>query len=256
MPPLRVVEDLAVLAALPSGQRLRCYVPEQVTTAYPIHECGEPLLSLSELFERSSVSVRLAPSDPGQDPRLSLRAGAALRLIEAARRLTRESDGQLILSLDDAFRPLSVQRRYFSEAWARAKRLLGEGTDARAIWVEVTKWVADPDLTPPHCTGGAIDLTIARADTGIALEMGTPYTGLDGLLDVRSHTWNTEVSPLAQGNRTRLFDLMTAVGFVNLPTEWWHYSYGDQMWALLSSRPFALYSAIEPQPPVEIPERS
>ena len=43
-------------------------------------------------------------------------------------------------------------------------------------------------------------------------------------------------------NRRLLYHLMTSAGFANNPTEWWHFSYGDQMWAKLTNQPSAFYS--------------
>lgn len=31
-----------------------------------------------------------------------------------------------------------------------------------------------------------------------------------------------------------LYNVMKAVGFTNLPSEWWHYDYGDDKWAQLN----------------------
>jgi D-alanyl-D-alanine dipeptidase len=35
--------------------------------------------------------------------------------------------------------------------------------------------------------------------------------------------------------------VLTAVGMVNYPTEWWHWSYGDRYWALRTGVPNALH---------------
>jgi D-alanyl-D-alanine dipeptidase len=32
-----------------------------------------------------------------------------------------------------------------------------------------------------------------------------------------------------------------SVGFVNYPTEWWHWSYGDRYWAIKTTAPAAIY---------------
>jgi D-alanyl-D-alanine dipeptidase len=39
---------------------------------------------------------------------------------------------------------------------------------------------------------------------------------------------------------------MIEAGFANTPTEWWHYSWGDQMWARLSGQGAALFGACNP----------
>jgi D-alanyl-D-alanine dipeptidase len=35
---------------------------------------------------------------------------------------------------------------------------------------------------------------------------------------------------------------LSAAGFVNYPTEWWHWSYGDRYWAMVTGEPAALYA--------------
>ncbi|BDR54317.1 hypothetical protein KIMH_04280 [Bombiscardovia apis] len=52
------------------------------------------------------------------------------------------------------------------------------------------------------------------------------------------------VSEDAQANRKLLADAMSAAGFVNYPSEWWHWSYGDAYWGFVSHNP-ACYTAQE-----------
>jgi D-alanyl-D-alanine dipeptidase len=44
------------------------------------------------------------------------------------------------------------------------------------------------------------------------------------------------LDPLAHAHRQALLEAMASAGFTRHPEEWWHFSYGDQMWAWLSSR--------------------
>ena len=37
---------------------------------------------------------------------------------------------------------------------------------------------------------------------------------------------------------------LQAVGFVNYPTEYWHWSYGDRYWAYQKGQPAAIYGFI------------
>ncbi|MEA1973540.1 MAG: M15 family metallopeptidase, partial [Candidatus Cloacimonadota bacterium] len=46
-------------------------------------------------------------------------------------------------------------------------------------------------------------------------------------------------------NRRILYWAMIEEGFENYPDEWWHYSFGDQMWAMLYGNSDAYYSCIE-----------
>jgi D-alanyl-D-alanine dipeptidase len=38
--------------------------------------------------------------------------------------------------------------------------------------------------------------------------------------------------------------VLSAQGLVNYPTEWWHWSYGDRYWALVTGAPHAPYGPI------------
>jgi len=38
---------------------------------------------------------------------------------------------------------------------------------------------------------------------------------------------------------------MEAAGFVNYPTEWWHWSFGDRYWAFCAGEHEAIYGACE-----------
>jgi len=39
--------------------------------------------------------------------------------------------------------------------------------------------------------------------------------------------------------------VMTEEGFAGHPDEWWHFSWGDQLWAKLTGAPAALYGEAE-----------
>ena len=45
-------------------------------------------------------------------------------------------------------------------------------------------------------------------------------------------------------NRVLLCDAMTKAGFVQHPNEWWHFSYGDQVWAWQKQKAIAHYGRI------------
>lgn len=49
----------------------------------------------------------------------------------------------------------------------------------------------------------------------------------------------------ARSRRGVLGTALTAVGLVNYPTEWWHWSYGDRYWALETGAAVALYGPTE-----------
>lgn len=46
-------------------------------------------------------------------------------------------------------------------------------------------------------------------------------------------------------NRLILLRAMQRAGFVNYPTEWWHFSYGDKMWAAYCNKKTAVYDVVK-----------
>ena len=48
----------------------------------------------------------------------------------------------------------------------------------------------------------------------------------------------------ARAHRELLARVLGGAGLVNYPTEWWHWSYGDRYWALMTGAPAALYGLV------------
>ena len=49
----------------------------------------------------------------------------------------------------------------------------------------------------------------------------------------------------ARAARDLLARALTDAGLVNYPTEWWHWSFGDRYWALVTGAPVALYGPVD-----------
>lgn len=158
------------------------------------------------------------------------------------------------LFLFDAWRPRAVQA-FFHNVWTpreiskRRPDLSGD-----ALKEEVTRyWAApteDAKRPAPHATGAAIDLTIAIVN-GPPLWMGSLFDDASEL----AHTARFESSEgemisfsddEARANRRLLYWLMTEEGFYNVRNEWWHYSWGDQLWAMNIGAPAAHYGLAQP----------
>ena len=183
---------------------------------------------------------------PGSVPQLWLREGVVERLQKVNTRL---KPAGLELYLFDAWRPQAIQSYFHGTwfpAWLRENRpeLSDEelSIEVESYWAAPSKGESSPS---PHSTGGAVDLTLRFLDTGQPIYMG----GIFDDLTENAHTdWfeRTDASSMsdhiARTNRRLLYNVMSSVGFANNPTEWWHYSFGDQMWAKLTGAPAALYA--------------
>ena len=107
----------------------------------------------------------------------------------------------------------------------------------------------DPATPPPHSTGAAVDLSLADA-AGQPLAMGSPIDAI-GAVSEPNHfaavaaacSDSAERLQALEWHRRRqlLAAAMQAAGFEQHPNEWWHFSWGDQMWAWRSGSAQAHY---------------
>ena len=89
-----------------------------------------------------------------------------------------------------------------------------------------------------HQSGAAIDLTLCDAE-GNELDMGTRYQEFNPMTETFP---NSDILTTRQKeNRLILFHAMEQAGFVNYFPEWWHYSYGEIEWAVITHTGKTLY---------------
>jgi D-alanyl-D-alanine dipeptidase len=207
--------------------------PRVVST--PVRECGEPLVDLREL---PGVMVDSRLADPGGHYAF-LREGLAARLLRAAAMLP---DG-LRLLVTEGYRPLDLQVRYFEEYAAELRQANPEWSEAH-LRTQTSRSLSPPEVAP-HVAGAAVDLTLCTA-VGTELDLGTPVNASPEESDGACYTAASNISDIARDNRRVLSDALTRAGFVNYPTEWWHWSYGDRYWAVMTGTPAALYGPAKP----------
>ena len=207
----------------------------------PISECGEPLQELPACFLRLQPHpyVAVGADYAGTSP-FVLRQTAVAKL-EAAQQFVRRQQPGWTLLVFDAFRPISVQQYMVDYTYRQllsARNLQPETLTAQqntAVMDEVLEFWAipshDPATPPPHSTGAAIDLTLVD-EQGNEVDMGSPIDEISA----RSHPNRFRDSRIPEEqqfhyHRTMLFRAMESAGFIGHPNEWWHFSYGDQIWA-------------------------
>jgi D-alanyl-D-alanine dipeptidase len=182
----------------------------------------------------------------GATEKLWLRRSVAEKL---ARVNVRAASAGLELFLFDAWRPRAVQA-YFHDVWMpRELTRRNPGLQGTALTEEVERYWAAPsdsaDSPAPHATAAAVDLTLRWKD-GEALWMGSLFDDATELahrdrfenLTLENFSFSDQE---AQANRRLLHWLMAGEGFAGHPDEWWHFSWGDQMWAALSGAQAAHY---------------
>lgn len=210
-----------------------------------VRDNAEPLVDL-----RLSIDLLLDPRKADPDGSYAkLRKGVVQRLERAQASLPCE----LRLLIIEGFRPLALQRRYFSEYKDRLVAL-HPSLSASDLASLVSRYVSSPEIAP-HSSGAAVDLTLCDGD-GKELDLGTRVNASPEESDGRCYTDAEGLSPEAQSNRDILTSALSAAGLVNYPTEWWHWSYGDRYWALDAGEAHALYGPVGGLKPSPSPAHS
>ena len=217
----------------------------------PIEECGEPLQDLPREFLRMEPHPYMAlgaPYGASGNP-FQLRQGVVQRLLKAQQRLS-DHDPSLRLSIFDAWRPIAVQAFMVEHSIADLCRERGveltSGDAFDRVVADVGRfWAApsrDPATPPPHSTGAAVDLTLSSRE-GIPLEMGGEIDAIGAISEPEHYAGQEDPDARCWHQRRQLLaDVMDASGFAQHPNEWWHYSFGDQLWAWRKGAAVAVYA--------------
>ena len=194
--------------------------------AVPVQECDEPLVALDARFGPARALVR---------------AGLAGRLESAASWLPRG----VRLRVVEGHRSVTAQRAIIAAYSAEVCRAR-PGVSPYHLHHLVARFVAPIDVAP-HVAGAAVDLTLVDA-CGDELDLGTRIDATPERSAGACFTAATNISPDARAHRLLLGEVLGSAGLVNYPTEWWHWSYGDRYWALLTGAGHAVYGPLEGLP--------
>lgn len=192
---------------------------DPVVHAIRVRDNGDPLVPLPFA---PAVLVRAGLADRLAGARAALPAGVDLRVVEGHRSV--------------------ADQRAIIDAYTGELRVLHPDADEVELTRLYSRFVA-PVAVAPHVAGAAVDLTLVD-DAGDDLWMGTP---IDATPEQSGGAcfFSADVDRVARRNRTVLARVLSAAGLVNYPTEWWHWSYGDRYWALLTSADHAVYGPVE-----------
>lgn len=149
------------------------------------------------------------------------------------------------LTILDGWRPPKVQQSLYHDLYSSIQQKLPQESEHE--WHHQTQffvsWPSEDKLCPsPHLTGGAVDVTLSdmagnRLDMGSTFDDPTPKAYVDAYEtipgDIREH-------------RRILYQAMHQAGFTSLPTEWWHFDYGNQNWAFFNGQTKAKFGLAYP----------
>lgn len=269
--------------AIPNMSTLRAAKPGydtryQIDTEHPLY--NDPLVDPREPefgFEDAS-SYYAKPNSmtgetlPGVPDAPLLRLDVVRRLVRAEKLLRTDPDvrdalgAPARLKIDDALRPLAVQKFAYEVAWPQVIKSVNPEMSDEEIAAELPKYVAKPNerVTPtPHLTGGAVDVALVNLETDEKFDRGhkggavkgTAYPDFHegyhlepGQSDIENISGQAEVAP--QGgevviSRRVLYWAMTEAGLYVNPNEIWHYGKGDPLSEYVSGSHHPYYGIAE-----------
>ena len=195
----------------------------------------EPCWTIPGDFEGGMYADYIAdhPEYDGMYVRLEL----LKRLEQAANALPQQY--QLVIRA--GHRPIAVQRRLLKECAADYKRDNPGISDQEAL-EHARTFVSDPDITlPPHVCGAAVDVEVKDVSTGKYLDFGSTMNDDNE----KSFLYYANLTDQQKANRRMLVEAMLDAGLASCKPEWWHFSYGDQIWAWFYGEERSLYSPVD-----------
>lgn len=200
-----------------------------------VEECNDDLVNL--LTESRLLCDISSSNTLGKSKKLFTVRRKVKEMLEKAETSLPEGVSFLV---KECYRPLKIQEESFKQYFLELKTKNPDWENSR-VYDECSKFIAPPDIAP-HSTGGAVDLTLID-ETGNPLDMGTEYDADPYITGNATYTSTASIGEIPSLNRKILISAMNGVGFVNYPTEWWHWSFGDKYWAVVTGHPHALFES-------------
>ena len=221
----------------------------------PIKESGDQLIEIPSYFKFIDPHPYFYLGAPYKKNKniWKLREEVVKRLIKVNDCLLSD-DNNFHLLIYDSWRPIEVQEFMFKRAFVLEceKMNINASVDNMHSYPQVVKKIEkfwaypsfDEKCPPPHSTGGALDVCFSDKN-GNLVDMGSTIDQMDDSSKPDFYeNINTEEAIVWNRRRNLLKEIMKKFGFVQHPNEWWHFSYGDQLWAWKRKKSNALYGKI------------
>ncbi|MDB5189782.1 MAG: ddpX [Parcubacteria group bacterium] len=209
--------------------------PDEERDKIVVKENNEPLV---EIKETDRIKLRLLKP---------IQAAGFVRktLWEKLMRVSESLPENMVLLPIEGYRSMDSQREGW-EKWCKAIQTEHPEWSEVQVEKEAVRIVARPHPLANHHCGGAIDITIGYMD-GSLVDMGTPYPdGTEGDAErEKLMMFSENITAMQTANRKILRDAMAAQDIAYYPAEWWHYCWGDRMWAVHTRRTECLYGPAE-----------
>jgi D-alanyl-D-alanine dipeptidase len=219
-------------------------ISDPVVLNKEIIENNEPLIDLSICGD---LPYGFSPEIDNNKDYTKIRKSVYLKLKSANSLLKVYS---VKICLYEGLRSLCLQKTLFENRYLQTRERFKDQAE-NFIFNETTKYVAPiynldgSKNVPPHSTGGAVDVYLIDLFTNEIIDMGVHPKDLMEFLDLNMYIINSNLINSSQKYyRGLMADVLSEVGFVNYPSEYWHWSYGDRYWAYVKNEQNAIYGSV------------
>ncbi len=139
----------------------------------------------------------------------------------------------------EAYRPRARQFELWDNIWAQVSKDHPEASEEK-ITSLCSNFVSNPyGVGSGHQFGCAVDITLCDKDRNI-FDMGTDMQEFCVLTETNAKN----ITTAQRQNRDLLVTSLEKEGLINYPSEWWHFSYGDRLWAQILNKPQTIYGVL------------
>ena len=109
---------------------------------------------------------------------------------------------------------------------------------------KIVSYFIAPEEESMHSTGGAVDALIYDLKKNCVMDFGN-NDGLYLELNKTCYPFHPDITPQVRKNREILINLFDKEGFIVDPKEYWHFDYGNAIWAIEKGEKYAKYGIIK-----------
>jgi len=215
------------------GIEKKYWQQKQLMSTVPVQEDQSPLLSLKE----SGFDLILEPSIV-TDYEYLVRESVFEKLGRISKQLMAYDKVLIIRSVWRSFKHQKL-------LWEKYLKIISNkypNKKRREVKRIVSKFVAS-ERESMHSTGGSVDALIYDLKEDRVMDFGT-NDGFTIVINKKCYPLHPDIAPGAKSNRKLLMSLFEHEDFVCDLVEYWHFDYGNVVWALEKRKPYSIYGSV------------
>jgi D-alanyl-D-alanine dipeptidase len=207
---------------------------KQLIPTIRIKESNSPLVSLKE----SGFNLIFEPCIK-KDYKYSVRAEIVEKIGRISKLLDKEDKVLIIRSAWRSFEHQQLLWEYYFE------RIRKEQPDKPIKEIrEIVSGFIVAKTKSMHATGGAVDALIYDLENDCIMDFGT-NNGYKIEHNKKCYPFHPGITPRAKENRKLLIDLFVNEDFVCDLKEYWHFDYGNVIWAIEKGAQYSIYGVVQ-----------